>query len=327
MTQTKHTTPGAEPRDTHTPKPALTPYVVSADIHLLLKQWAEKRGFNLPPLHLFFELRNQMTAELAAIFPGRSVDMITEEELVAGINQLTQGHNDPVVSLDRTYATAAAQTLEATRMIDTTLNSLDIGSRTGECLEDQVARIAQAGGSTIFQLVDDVIFYGESMVHLIGLMKKAGLRVSRIIAGIMIAEGQRAIHAAHPEVEICATRTYPAVLDEICERDFYAGVPFSGRLIGERRNGGVLPLHPERGAPYFLPFGKPYEWATIPKEMEKYWSVFCLTQSITLWKAVEAANPDRIVVLSDLDRVPGPHNTPTRSLVGILEGELRKLSS
>ena len=54
------------------------------------------------------------------------------------------------------------------------------------------------------------------------------------------------------------------VIDQICERDFYFGIAGSGIMINT--NNGLYK------APYFKPYGNPYERASIPVESEQYFS-------------------------------------------------------
>ena len=41
------------------------------------------------------------------------------------------------------------------------------------------------------------------------------------------------------------------------------------------------------GAPYFYPFGKPEQWASIPSDKAEEFSLFCLTQTLIMWEKIE----------------------------------------
>ena len=89
----------------------------------------------------------------------------------------------------------------------------------------------------------------------------------------------------------CA-HTYNQVVDEVCERDFYLGIPYSGRSLMGGENFGLS---------YILPFGNPEAWASIPNEYQKFFSIFCINQTIKLFEEIENSS-NKIVDCSDIDR-------------------------
>jgi len=114
-----------------------------------------------------------------------------------------------------------------------------------------------------------------------------------VVAGVTIGEGAKRLKK-ETKAELWTVIYYDEVIDEICERDFYPGVPLSGRTVKGQLN---------VGAPYLLPFGKPTHWASIPKEWEKEFSRFCLQQTIKLWEEIEEIS-GKVVRNCDLDRLP-----------------------
>ncbi len=139
-------------------------------------------------------------------------------------------------------------------------------------------------------LVDDVVFTGDLLERVAHFLSRIDFKIPLICAGIGIGEGiKRLIKAGY---NVRCVRTYEEVIDEICERDFYPGVPLSGRVLINGKNLGV---------PYLLPFGNPGKWASIPKEQQKPFSKFCIRQTITLFEAVEK-HSNKVVCCSDLER-------------------------
>lgn len=64
------------------------PYVVSADIYLLLQQWAKRHSWSkLPPPEFFADLRRKFANYMRQIFPV--FEMVPEGELQQGIQKLT----------------------------------------------------------------------------------------------------------------------------------------------------------------------------------------------------------------------------------------------
>lgn len=222
------------------------PYIVSGDIYPLMKRWAENGGFVLPRAEFVEQLRENFSAFMRRIFSG--FEFVPEEELSCGLSELVVQSNLPVVSLDDVYIKSEL-CLEITRLVDTAGKDKGLGSRAGSPsllhqLRELVRKLAASDVNEI-ALVDDVIFTGSLIKRVINLLSKKGIRVRIIYAGIGIAEGIRQVIDSKREIR--CVRTYEEVIDEICERDFYPGVPLSGRLLAGSDNVGV---------PYLFPFGR-----------------------------------------------------------------------
>ncbi len=265
-------------------------YIISEDILVLLSLWAQKNDYVIPH-SLIKLLRQRMYEELKNIF-GDIVEIISEEKLRQGLQTICQQTDLPIVSLDRSYLQHKWQ-ININRVVDKELNDLCEKERFGYApLSDQITTLKKAGLRQI-ALLDDVIFSGNGIISLTDQLEKAGIKVEQIIAGIVVGEGNDRI--AKRRIPISAVCRYESVIDEICERDFYPGVPFSGRTIDG--------LDANIGAPYLYPFGKPEEWASIPADKAKSFSDFCLRQTIDLWRGIETASK-KPVRCSDIDRLP-----------------------
>jgi len=272
-------------------------YVVSLDQTVLLDRWARPRGFRLPDSIFFQELRGALKEELQRYF--HQVEMLDEKELRLGLQDQLHGSSDPVISLDSVYTPPGAYLLESTRMVDIHLRDIGKGSRNGISLASQYEAMERCLHGKSVQLVDDVMFGGGTLKNVVDQLQQHSIRVSRIVVVIMTGDGSRNIQEQFPTIPVQAVRFYDPITDEVCERDFFVGMPMSGRLIG--KNG--LPLSPETGASYFLPFGNPVEWATIPYDSITRWSVFCLEQNIRLWDEIGKVS-GRQVQVEDLERRP-----------------------
>lgn len=263
------------------------PYVVSADIRLLMQNWANKRGFAMPSEQFFDGLRNNFSAKMREMFPG--YELVSEEELTQGLNQMVIKNGLTPVSLDRVYYQSNPR-LDIARMVDMRGDSRGLGRRSNTpTLLNQFSALKQAGIKEI-ALVDDVIFSGDLIERVARTIERMGVRVPKVYTGIGISEGVDKLKQAGREVE--CVKQYDEVIDEICERDFYPGVPYSGRLLATEGN---------IGAPYILPFGKPVQWASIPEESQVEFSEFCIDQSVQLFKEIERLS-GREVRCCDLDR-------------------------
>jgi hypothetical protein len=263
------------------------PYVVSADIKTLLEPWAIEKGLTLPSSDFFNQLRSDFTDRMKSIFPG--FELVSEEELTDGLAEMIKENGVAPVSLDRVYY-RSQPSIDIARVVDSEGNNRGLGKRADSSLLISQFRELKKRGLTQVALVDDVIFTGDLLERVSGVLESMGIEVPLIYAGIGIGEGIDKLSANGRQV-LCI-KEYPEVIDEICERDFYPGVPLSGRLVDEGDN---------TGAPYVLPFGNPVEWASIPSESQVSFSRFCLNQTVKLFTAIEDAS-DRVVTCSDVER-------------------------
>lgn len=264
------------------------PYVVSADVYLLMKEWAMQRGFVLPDNDFFSKLRDEFYCFMTNIFP--SFELVPEVELAEGIARLISESGLTPVSLDRVYFQGEKH-LDITRLVDYVGLDLGLWHRPDTLPLMQQFRNVQKAGLHEVVLVDDVVFTGELIERIIRCLSQFGIRVPLVCAGIGIAEGICRIGKS--KCEIRCVRTYEEVIDEVCERDFYPGVPFSGRLLAGVKNIGV---------PYLLPFGNPAKWASIPSEWQVPFSRFCIQQTIHLFEEIEKRS-GKIVSCAELGRM------------------------
>ncbi len=263
------------------------PYVVSADIYLLMEKWAKQYGFILPSKEFFCKLREEFSSYMRRIFPN--FELVSEDEISCGLTQLVVKSGLPVVSLDRVYFETELN-LEIARLVDKNGKDSGLGHRSGTLPLTQQIRKLQMSGVREVVIVDDVVFTGALLERIIKLFSRIHIRVPFICAGIGIAEGINRINGTKREIH--CVRIYEEVIDEVCERDFYPGVPFSGRLLVGDNNIGV---------PYLLPFGKPESWASIPTKHASSFSRFCLNQTATLFSEIER-NSGKLVLCRDLGR-------------------------
>ncbi len=233
----------------------MRPYVVSCDLATL---WREA-GFVVPDTVLEgfrAEVKSALHVSVG------STEWISESELRDGLSDILANSSFPVVSLDRVYAPRALQ-INVTRLVDGGLRDAGYGTRDG--IYTDLTAIVDEVAATIHErdiaLVDDVVFSGAMMERIIDLFLERNIRVGHVFAGVAIGEGIERLRARN--CSVTAVREYSEVTDEICERDFMPGAPLSGRTVM-----GLL----NTGAPYVLPFGKPTQWASIPKNVEREFS-------------------------------------------------------
>lgn len=264
------------------------PYIVSEDIYLLLRHWAEKKSFVLPEEVFFQSLRSDFSTFFKGIFSN--FEMISEQEMVVGIEAFVGESGLIPISLDRAYY-LSKYSFEITRFVD--VNNSDAGTRERHGtprVHVQLQRLREELTGKEVVLVDDVIFSGDAIEIVVKKLSQLGIKVVAVCAGIGIEKGVSRLNSAGYKVN--CVRVYESVVDEVCERDFYPGVPLSGRSVVGKKN---------IGAPYILPFGSPGEWASIPQEWQGPLSEFCINQTIRLFEAIERRSK-RFVRCNDIDR-------------------------
>ncbi|MBI3334954.1 MAG: hypothetical protein HY001_00440 [Candidatus Portnoybacteria bacterium] len=244
-----------------------------------------------------------------------SFEFVTEEELAEGIEMLVSRSGLTPVSLDRAYLHVATH-LDIARLVDDTGSDCGLGHRPENPPLLQQFRSLKERGLREVTLVDDVVFTGELVERIIHCLSRLGIRVPLVCAGIGIAEGIHRINQSKREVR--CVRRYEEVIDEVCERDFYPGVPFSGRLLAGDGNFGL---------PYLLPFGNPGKWASIPTEWQARFSQFCIEQTIRLFERIEKYS-NRVVSCAELGRMvatlPQDRTRFVDTLQALYQNQLRR---
>jgi hypothetical protein len=263
------------------------PYVVSGDIEGLLGQWTSAKGLAMPRNGLIRELRADFTGQMKTMFPG--FEFVPEEELATGLRERVKETDLFPISMDRVYFQTEPR-IDIARIIDANGEDRGLGARhDAESLFRQFRRLRELGIDKA-TLVDDVLFSGGLVNRIRTAVGRLGIDIPVVCAGIAIQDGITML--AEQGVAVKAVRTYDAVEDEVCERDYYPGVPLSGRVVAG--NGNI-------GAPYVLPFGNPEKWASIPADRQVAFSKACINRSIALFKEIERAS-GKTVTCADLDR-------------------------
>lgn len=265
------------------------PYVISADVHDLLRKYFFSTGYSLPNEEFFQGLSDEMRSVLREYFGN--VDVVSEVELKTGINKLAAESPYPIIAIDRVYLNrpeirAYAGAIDMTRTVNEHFEDIEeVSPRPGYPPISKQLQYFKAEIPSPVTLIDDVIFSGKGILRLSQMLESVGRPVRQVICGIGIAEGVKGLEDVG--INVRCIREYQDVIDEVCERDFYACVPFSGRTVVDK-NGQNW------SAPYFEPFGNPQKWASIPPEQIISFSEFCLSQSITLWRRIEQLSRERV---------------------------------
>lgn len=265
------------------------PYVVSADIGILMREWTKKVGLRGPSGEFLVDLRTKFTERMTSIFPG--FVLLDELQLKTEMDAMIQGFDLPIITLDRVYSSRGVH-LDFSRTVNVQRRNVGVAPREGTLSrgEQLDGIVAQLGSRQEVVLVDDVIFEGNAISEAIEELRARGIRVKAVCAGVGIKAGLDRIALHGPQIS--CYREYATVVDEVCERDFYPGVPYSGRTL----HGAV-----NTGLPYVEPFGSAADWASIPEALVAGFSQFCIAQTIDLFSEIERQS-DALIRCCDLPR-------------------------
>lgn len=275
-------------------------YVISADVKRLMVDWSVKTGLRVPSADFFDGMLTDLKNMIEDCFPDHA-QIIPEDLLRAGIEQRAANSKYPIISIDRAYSDEQTSNLighlDVTRVVGRDMNKREgLFPREGALPIDRQLESFRTTTEEPVVLLDDVVFTGKDLPLIMDQLKAVGRPVREIIVGIGIRAGLNVLEN-YGLLTRCVLE-YEDVVDEVCERDFLAGVPFSGRTFIDEKDRYW-------GIPYFKPFGDPESWATIPADRAEYFSEFCLEQSVMLWSAIEKESDQKIPAVFLPRRVSG----------------------
>lgn len=202
--------------------------------------------------------------------------------------------NIPIVTLDKIYIKPDEKNiffLDCTRIN----GSNEIVTRKGMPIDGEIERLKTIGKEII--LADDVVFSGTVLNTIIKKFSERGVQVVGIISSIC---AKKAYNTFKETLKYGVRTNFlmeENIIDQICERDFYFGVAGSGIMV--KTENGLYK------APYFKPFGNPYERASIPKEYEDFFSKGCIDRSLYLWEEIQRLKQSKILMNELPERIVG----------------------
>lgn len=191
-----------------------------------------------------------------------------------------------------------------------------------ECVNKWDDAVEKYGKKLPIILVDDGTFTGETICQVLTEFAKQEVIINSVRLGVAKSEGiDRIASWSPPPVSpggkrglegvyfIGASKLCPPLKDWICERDFFPGVLYAGRVVARKDDDGIVrPLRvgtrriPVRSQ-YLYEWGNPYTWASITEEKQRSFTLAALKLSIELWTELEAL-ARRTIKVQDLPAVP-----------------------
>ena len=236
------------------------------------------------------------------------------------------------VSLDDVYPKPLEQSeskynMSVTRYVSTSYEKLGHGPRpenNEKSLKSQVRECVNIWEKTKklpIVLVDDGTFDGDTVEEVLnefarqevfinsvrlGVAKRVG--IEKIANWSFDEEMQGGKTRTHKVNFIGASKLCPPIYDWICERDFFPGVLYAGKVIARREGNEIKPLLvgkqniPVR-AQYLYDWGEVWKWASIEEGKSRPFTAEVLKLSIELWEKLEKLR-GRTIFIKDLPAIP-----------------------
>lgn len=265
-----------------------THYVVSEDIDILVSRWCRSIGLTPPAKDFYLELRSRMKDFLRNLFAR--VTFIDSQEIRRGLLKSIALHKKAgltVVNLERVYLedSEVDKRIELTRTVDESMEDVVIPSVRDGTPEKRI-QFEHLREKKI-ALVDDVVFSGKTLISVISNLHHYHTNVHAVTVAVGVKDGVDNLKKATfgvigmpNRIVVDCLDEFDDVSDQVCERDFYPGVPYSGRQHFCNNS----------SFPYILPFGRPDKWASIPEKELKRFSVLCIDNTIVLFEEIERIN-------------------------------------
>lgn len=288
-------------------------YLITADVYLLLQQWANENNFVLPPQAFFKKMHAAALSTLRSAL-GKNVKVVSLQaellaENVAVIIQRME--NVPVVAMDPLLfniptGSRPLLTFQSTRL--STYKSgqwdkLEEGPRPYfPSLKDQAQQIAKSikkYSTNRVIVIDDGCYDGDSLKNCVQLLTKEGLQVVGAVVGVHRKKGLSQVFTCPFQ----AVHTYKEtdLVDWICERDFFPGIPYGGRTI---LTNGEVATQFELAAYYLHNFGLVEKWASIPEDKTLDFSNAMLNISCLIFEEIQKTNQNQLVLTRHIKRWP-----------------------
>ncbi|MBI2590318.1 MAG: hypothetical protein HYW33_00340 [Candidatus Blackburnbacteria bacterium] len=242
------------------------------------------------------------------VYPNDPVVWVDLEEvrnlLKACVGQITQTLGDiPIVSLSPLYYPYAEEFIDCNRIVSTGGFPLGLGPRPGKPdLQQQVAQLIARHPGQSFVLVDDMLFHGETVVHL----QSFGLPVLAVAAAFSTAEGKELLEERGVKVWV-GHSLGTNLRDMMPLHDFLPPLPLCGKVVGNKIQ-TIMPTSMNGlsfSLPYLLPWVTPSQLASIASVPEQHalgFSALCLNLSMDIFSALaDKRNIRRVVDLKSFE--------------------------
>lgn len=258
-----------------------------------------------------FDIQSRIVHKIVGYYPNNPVTFVSLSDMrmkltnMVGMVRAAAAYVNPYfVTLSSLYYPNADNEISVTRMVDSTLNKLDITPRPGNhSISEQIDCVMKAAGERPIIVVDDTLFHGETLEKLIA----KGLKVTAAVEYFTKIETVKKL--AQIGIEVFSVVSLDDYIDVMPVHDFLPGLPLCGKLLGMKNGNGYEPVM--NGLSASFPYLYPYvpaptvaQWASIPEHSVHEFSAFAITQTIII---AERLHECGIMTHADLAYAMGHH--------------------
>jgi hypothetical protein len=262
----------------------------------------------------FFHHFHQSIANfIQDIYPQDEVKLVTIGSMVQDVLSLAGkkqvGKDAFIVSTCVDFAVPKrGRTLEVNRLVDGSGKIIGIGTRPGhEALDTQCAKIARLANNKPVIIVEDGIFSGETIEHIVNCLRQNRVNVTNVVACFAFPEGMNRLNATLKGIELDYAHDVGDLIDWVPDHDFFPGAPNCGRVVGTKVLDLFMPFYDRHGSsfsfPYITPFSPMAEWASIPNAVSHSLASFCLRSAAKFFEKLDIANGGKQVTFAELQGV------------------------
>lgn len=281
-------------------------YLITSDLAEMMESY-ERVGLNIPDRGYFQNLQKELTVKMEECVGGHTVRIIAFNELINKIavllKNILMATPDAVIisTVQNIAAKLGGHCVQINRIVDCHGSLLGTGSRPSfQSVFNQFSGIKGFVQNRPVILVEDGSFSGGTTIDMIETCRKLQIKIDHIVAGLLFPAAKKNILNVFPNASAIHAWLEEDFVDWVPDHDFYPFTPNSGRVVGARYNEQLMPVYLHNGLsltmPYILPYGRPTEWASINKDKQNEFSVFCLGQTLHLFEELESLNKQAITL-------------------------------
>ena len=281
--------------------PKALPYIVFNDLPISLKKLQKTHLFQSVDADFINKIGPEIQKVLSLYFKDvrlvESADIqfclqsfVQQSQLpVLSMSPLLFGESVDNISFSRCCAPPSAEDNNIFRYIGRRPRYQDAPS-----YQDMLSVFKSQYAGQRVNIIDDIVFSGESMIGIIDAFTSCGIIVDTVCACVILDRAYQALSAY--DIKIVYQNKYDSVTDVVCSRDFIFGIPDGG--VNYLNNDGSISF-----CTYIEPFGDVRKWASIQDTHARHFSHQMLNLSYQFWTMMEQNN-NRTYSLADLQKKP-----------------------
>ncbi|MCE9585695.1 phosphoribosyltransferase [Candidatus Uhrbacteria bacterium] len=192
-----------------------------------------------------------------------------------------------------------SRTLNINRLFDSRGELVGHGPRPGcESLARQLDDLASAAGNRSVFLIEEGAYSGGTIRFVLRQLHERGVEVSTLVMGFCTPKTRDYIKEVF-DGEIIVINEIGELVDWITDHDLIPFTPGCGRVMEEKTPEGCVCAFP-----YILPFGRMEEWTSLPEDIARGISRFCLEASIRFFDGFSKSDGSALTIRDLVDSYP-----------------------